>query len=702
MIVILPDPIPLEMPPGNAEALRKVVQDVAGAAFHLTVLSGELAGPAASAPGWLGDDAAAAANQVATTAALARSSQAAVLTAMHRLSAHCDRLDEGRRRGAALEREQDDDFRAAWGRLSRIQGLAGAQLIDVPEVAAIVEDLRASEDSRRRRHAALLEDVADDAAATARALTDCCAAVGGRGARGDGVRVVAYMAARLPGWGDRELAVRGRELADALIGTSMRPEERQALAERALPLAPETAFATALITHLGTEGVAALLAAMSYDEVGTRTAVAQVLAAALGSAAITEDGRDPVRLVLNATYVQPGDDGPSDDIASGMAAVLAAATPGRRGGLRLDTVATWGRQLLRRERAQGVLAGAPAVSPGGDPQEFDPARLVVDALAAGGAAGPAATLLGDRVAWDALLARWWGDDGAALVRVVQLAVTAPEPAGVDAVRTGLEALGTGLTDDGDPEHWTVNEEAAAAVSGSLGTGLATHVSVASDLLAAADDPHGDGETRDRVRGLAYLTLERAAAATVGRALDDWSAAQPLALDVSSPFAPVRALAVPAGYLAVQEYGQRLAHSLRSFRLANEAHDRQVVWDALAFVPTNMPGWVGAGLGVVEVAAGKLLGNDGSWHIGPDRGLEFDREDAADAAIERVVGPTGGASAQVVDEVARQTRAAFDRVSRALGSPEGPVPPGEKSLAEALLEEAADTMLPGGGNRRGGR
>ena len=89
-----------------------------------------------------------------------------------------------------------------------------------PEVRAVVEEVEAGEASRRRRHAVLLEDLADDAAATARVLADACAAVGGRGTRGDANRVIAYLAAELPGWGDLELARPGRALAD---GFAARP-----------------------------------------------------------------------------------------------------------------------------------------------------------------------------------------------------------------------------------------------------------------------------------------------------------------------------------------------------------------------------------------------------------------------------------------------------------------------------------------------
>ena len=697
MTVVVPDPLPLEMPPGSADALSEVVRNVAGAAFHLTVLCGELAGPAASAPGWLGDDAAAAATQRAAVAAIAGDVETAVLTAMHRLSAHADRLHEARRQVAALEREQEEDFAAAWGRLSRLQDFQTAQLIDAPELVATVEALRASEDSRRRRHSALLADVAGDAAQTARVLADCCLAVGGRGAPGDDVRVVAYLAGRLPGWGDGELAVRGRALADALLGDSMTPAEREALGESALVLAPEAAFGTALVIRLGAEGVAALLASLSYDEAGPRTAVAQVLAAALGSATISAERNDPVERVLTATYVHPGNEGPSDDIASGMAAVLAAATPGLRGGLRLDTVASWGRQLLRRERAQGVVPGAGALPPGADPETTDPVVLVVDALAAAGAAAPAATLLGGRTAWDALLARRWGDGGTALAELVTLGATAPGEAGAVVVRAGLQALGTGLTDDGDPAGWTVNKATAATVSGALGAGITTHVTVATEVIEGADEAERDEGSRDTVRGLAYLTLDRATAAAVGRALGSWAAARPLDLDASSPAAPLPALAVPAGFLALREYGQRLAHSLRAFELEDVAEDRQFIWQVFSSLLTNLPDKAGDVLGVMDVFATRLLGTDGSWEIGPDRGLRFDREDAADAALERFGVSTGHAPAEVVDEIVRQSRAAFDRVSRAVGVPEEPVPP-DVSLLEAVQDEVAGRAMSG---RRGG-
>src|SRR4051795_4352047 len=71
MTVMVPAPVPLEMPPGDPAAVDELVRDVAGAAFWLVVLRDELSGPAASAPGWLGDDATAAAVQLSRVAGMA-------------------------------------------------------------------------------------------------------------------------------------------------------------------------------------------------------------------------------------------------------------------------------------------------------------------------------------------------------------------------------------------------------------------------------------------------------------------------------------------------------------------------------------------------------------------------------------------------------------------------------------------------------
>lgn len=201
MSVVMPDPVPLEMPPGEPAAVDELGRDVAAAAFWLALLRDELSGPAASAPGWLGDDATAATAQLVLVARLARDAAAEVLRVTGRLSAHGELLRETRRAVQGLRVEQDEDHRAAWHRLQGLGDLGTAMQTEVPEAVAIVEDLHASEAARRRRHAVLLEELADDAAATARVLADAGRPIGGTGRPGDEGRVLAHLAAELPGWG---------------------------------------------------------------------------------------------------------------------------------------------------------------------------------------------------------------------------------------------------------------------------------------------------------------------------------------------------------------------------------------------------------------------------------------------------------------------------------------------------------------------
>lgn len=685
MTVVVPDRLPLEVPPGSAEALGEVVSDVAGAGFHLTVLSRRLGAPAAQAPGWLGADAAAAAAQVGVIAALAQDAVTAVLAGMHRLSAHADRLHEARRQVSALQREQDEDFAAAWSRLALLGDHDLGMTTELPQVVAVVEDLRATEESRRHRHAALLEAVADDAAVTAQVLADCCAVVGGRAAPGDAERVVAHLAARLPGWGDGELAAHGRALARALMTGSVGSGALEVAAERAVVLATAPAFAAALLTELGVEGLEVLLTALGSDSFGGSSAVARVMAAALGGAVPGEGGRGEVDAVLTATYVGPGDQsGPSDVVAAGMAAVLIAAVPGTRGGVRLETVVEWGRQLLRRERSQGVFAGAGAVPHDWDARTLDPAGLAVDILAAGGNSAPAAALLADRGMWEVLLARWWGDGGGALGELVVLAGADAGGHGRAAMRAGLEALGEGLADGGNPQDRTVDRQTAAAVTRPLAAGLALHATVVPELLGAAVEGEPVDRNGDGLRGLGYLTIDRTAAGIVERALHDRTAVQGVLDDTVPASAALPAVVLPSGYLAVQEYGQRLAQTLLAYELQREAAIKALVWK---FTPlhllTYVPGPIGVGAGVVEPFVARLLGTDGSWEIGPDHGLVFDREDAVRAALAHAL---AGSPDPAIADVAREARTAFDRVTAALGELDAPRAP-ETHWWDPVIEAA---------------
>jgi hypothetical protein len=689
--VVVPDPVPLDMPPGDAEALAEVVSDVAGAGFHLTVMSRRLAGPAAAAPGWLGADAAAAAAQVGTVAALAEEVCRAALTAVHRLGDHAERLRDARRQVSVLRREQEDDFGAVWARLDLLGDLDLAMTTDMPEAVAVVEELRGSEDSRRRRHAALLEEIDDDAAATGRVLVDCCGVVGGRAVPGDASRVVTYLAARLPGWGDAELAARGRAFAEEVMGGRWNSRDLEVAARDAVLLARTPAFATALIAGLGVDGVGALLVALGADVHGDSSAVARTLAASLGAATRSSGGHDTVEAVLGATFVRPGFHGESSDtVAAGMATLLLAAVPGTPGGLRTETVVQWARQMLRRERAEGVFAGAGAVPQNWDRRLWDPAALAVDAIVASGDPGHAAGLLADRGTWDDLLARAWGDAEGSLGGLVASAASEPGQAGAGAMRAGLEAWAAGLADGGDPDGWTVHRATAAAVAPSLAAGLAVHRAVVPEILGPGAAGSADAAQTDALRGLARLTVDRAAALVVEQGLCDWAAAERRADGTGLRSAVPPAVALTAAYLAVQEYGQRLDHAHRAYELQEEAETRSFVWK---FSPLHLltfaPGPWGMGAGVVEPFVARLLETDGTWEIGPDLGRALDADDAVRGALAHL--PAGSTDHSVVS-TARVAREAFDGMTRTLGHLAPPEAPGRHWWDPVL--EAAESLAVG--------
>jgi hypothetical protein len=675
MTVTVPDPVPLEMPPGDPEAVEELVRDVAGAVFWLTVLRDELSGPAASAHGWLGADAAAAASQVVRVAGLARDAAAAALGVTGRLGAHGELLRETRRGVRSLRAEQKEDHQAAWERLHGLNGIGTAMRTGAPEAVAIVEDFEATEAARRRRHAVLLEELADDAAATARVLADAGRPVGGVGRPGDGGRVLAYLAAELPGWGDPELTALGRVLADALVRSPATPEERAALAAEAAAYAGNHAFATALVRGLGEVGVGQLLVLLGQDPDGPRNPMAALLASALGAAVPGDGKRDRVSAVLGATYVRADDGyGPSDSAAAGMAAVLSAGTHAAGGGPRMVTVGEWARQLLVREHVQALPAGLP---PAGMPwrrDARDPAALAVGILARGGEPEVAAALLGDDRVWEALLLRFWGDGGIALGELVVEAGRDAGPAGDRAVRLGLETVGAGLF-EGDPSDRAVDRETLAAVAPALGAVVAAHVPVVTGALTAvATGDVGEG-AEHLLKGLGYLTVDRQTAATVEAALTDWSRTQSLDLAGSGPASPLPAVAVPSAYLAVQEYGQRLTHALDGFELQEDAENKQLFWswtaglalELISYVPVKP---VGVVADIVNGYAPILLGMDGTWDDPVDRGLRFGADDAAGNAL-ATLPPERAAQAHAVQA---QAEASYRRTAEALGLPEAPESP----------------------------
>ena len=676
-----PEPTPLDLPQGDADGLEDVVEDVAGAAYWLTVLASDLTGPAASAPGWLGADAAAAAAQVGAVAGLARECSHAVGAAAHRLRLHHDLLVDVRRQVRALREEQQDDFRVMWQRLSRIEDPQLAVMVDAPERVAAIEEVRAGEASRRRRHAALLEELADDAAATAGVLAESSRLVGGRGTRGDGDRVLAHLAAELPGWGERELAARGADLAHDLMHESLTSATLDDLVRRRLLLAGSPAFANALVESLGREGVALLLNTLGSNFLGGESPVAQLLAVAFG-AAVPGDGRSRIDEILNATYVRADDRyGEASYIAAGMALVMAAGAAMPSGGPRPATVAGWARQMLLREHEQDLITGIGAVPGDWPPGTGDPVAMAIGVLAQRVDPGTAAALLAEREVWEQLLSRLWADGGTSLTTVVSQAAGEPGAVGAQAVRTGLEVIGSGLP-AADPIHWTVNRSTVATVLPMLASGLAGHVTVVTDVLASGIDGDLGEQAEHLMRGLAYLTVDERAVRTVTAALDEWALRQSVPADPSWNPSPSPTVVVPSAFLAVREYGQRLDHALHGFEMKAEAERREAGWDWLIGPYT----WfAGVGVGLAHAYGAGLVGADGVWDNGVDEGLRFDREDAAAAALRGTPGDP-----VVRQIVADQARAVFDRTHETLGTPRPPTPP-DVDLADPAKDVAVDEI-----------
>jgi hypothetical protein len=194
----------------------------------------------------------------------------------------------------------------------------------------------------------------------------------------------------------------------------------------------------------------------------------------------------------------------------------------------------------------------------------------------------------------------------------------------------------------------------------------------------------DGGREDVLRGLGYLTVDRAAAAAVQQALRGWVTVQPGELGTPGAPAPLPGVAVPAAYLAVQQYGQRLAYALHGFEAREIAENRELWWHLSVDSIVNLiPGPWGVGAGVVAGYLAIWMNMDGTWENGVDRGLVFDRADAAAEALAQL---PPDRSADVVT-VARQARAAFDRTARALGLPRPPTSP-EVDYLEPVLDGMA--------------
>ena len=194
--------------------------------------------------------------------------------------------------------------------------------------------------------------------------------------------------------------------------------------------------------------------------------------------------------------------------------------------------------------------------------------------------------------------------------------------GEKVVRGGLEALGARL-EDGKADDWPVDQAAANAVSPALADALGAHISIAGEVLMSGADgnlPSSDGAL---LRGLSYVTLDRTAAGAIEAALSQWVSVQPVPVGHRGPPPMLPAVVVPNAYLAVQEYGQRLAYTLHEIELAQEAQDRAFLWNMTIGLAADLapgPWGMAAGVLVGYVAMGLQL--DGTWDSPGYHGLRF--------------------------------------------------------------------------------
>jgi hypothetical protein len=455
-------------------------------------------------------------------------------------------------------------------------------------------------------------------------------------------------------------------------------------------LAGSPVFAEALLVALGHDGVSTVLHDLGDGVLARDGAMAQLLATAFGAAGSAAVPGDAVGPVLSAQYLEDAEPGRARDLVMyGMAAVLGVSAGPRSGGLQQRTVVAWARQIVAHERA---LVDVPTGRE--HPSSVAPAdtlRAVVGALADLASPAAAAAVLREPLAWSLLLGRSWADGGAALTDVAVLAGADDGPDGERATRLGLEALGAGLA-DGDPDGWTVDRGTAAAVSPALASAAARHVTVLAGALGLGFDGDLRGRAGDVLRGLGYLTLDDGAARTVGAALADWVRTQPVPAELACDPVPPPVVVVPSAFLAVREYGQRLAHALHGFEARAEAEHDARIWNATVGLLSDVPkGTVrGAVLGVAADYAAMATGNDGWWDNGTDEGPRFDGDDAA-AAVLRLA-PAAGED--VRGALAGSARVVFDRTGEALGDPRPPVPE-ERDRLGPLKDAASDSVANAG-------
>jgi hypothetical protein len=571
--VTLPAPVPLPPPPESPDALADVIGSVTGAAVTTGMLAASLAGPATAAPGWLGADAAEAARQIAAVAALAGGLHDGLATAVDRLAAHCVVLNDAVRTVRSLQGAQADDFADAGAQLRSLYAETGGR----GDPLSVLDELAAAEAARCRAHDALLLEIADDAAATAGVLAGASVGLGGSGAPGDDVRVLAHLAGLLPGWGDAELAALGRAAAADLAGAS--PAEVAAALQGDDPLLDSPPFAGAFFAALGAQGFAVLLqeAALAERPGDVAGPLARLVAA--GQSGTGQGAR--VEAVLAAPLLA----GMEATTAVGLGRLAAAGgLPAAYLARIVEGLAVFERDPWPVRRDELLVAAAE-----------DPLDAAMAALAATGDARAATGVLADPSLWPGLLGREWTNGFEAIGSLLRLA--AATDAGADAVvGTALRAIGdsvdvlvTSVT-TGSPEAFTV-----AGLSPVLAELVADHLPVVTDVVTGSLGLPGspsrplDEPGRRLLEGLAMVTLDPGARLTVLAGLTAATSAAPL----TGPGDEIPAAYAEGGVFAAMAFGESQAIRHHLYSAVARAEGNDLAWTVVTLPLGGLPvrrGW----------------------------------------------------------------------------------------------------------------
>jgi hypothetical protein len=683
---LLPEPAPLDPPPGSPDAVDDAARGAAAAARLLDELTDRLT--SARTPAWQGVDAEAAEARRSGLARLADQGAEALHRTASRLGDHAEVLREVQARLAVLRAAQDSEFAVARSRVALPLDPTDPLAADPEDVVAA---LRAADADRRAEHARLVARAEDDAAATIRVLVGAAAVT----PRYDSDVALLRLAVLLPAWGTPEVARRGALLARAVRhgtpdGGEMSTEALQTAAREDLDLAADPAYASAFLAGLGPVLARGWLGA-AWSGAAVDDPRTELFARTLS--ALDREGAGPPWLagLLDGASAN----GEMAMVAGGVGAVLARAKALGLTGPPPAVAAAWTRSLVREERAAGHPTDLGVAPAGADPSATDPLALLADAVVEQGAARAAADLMSDDDAWTVVLSRFWNDP-ALRDSLVTTVADAPREAARPALGAGLVALGTGL-EDGDPDDWAFVEERITEAAPVLATALLRHPDVLAQPLTRAATGTADPGSVRALRGLAVtVALDEgtdpehrgAVGDRIARAL---SHPHPSALPVE---AGAGAVAVPAAFVAVRQHGARLAHAMEQHRRRDEAEAKAHLWDwtlGLGFTGAGLAPGLGVPVAVAETVVTDVLGADGSYTPGRDRRLHHRLPEAVAAAD---LGRRGSAH----PAAAREAALAYARTLDVLGTPAAPEET-DDSLAAKLVEATTTEVAAGFVGRR---